>query len=160
MHRRAVPRIARVEHALIGMEAPELRQQRRVHVEHSALVALGEGVRQDPHEPRQDHNFGTDACQFVGQCLLCRGPIGKAPIVHGNCRNPGVPRPRQAVGVGDVAEYRCQSNAQLTVPHLVDNGLQVTAAAGYQDGGGRPGAKTLTHGCICTWPDPATISPT
>ncbi len=87
MHAGAVHLDAGLQRLLVGMQAGEAGQQRRMDVHHPAGIVLDELGRQDPHEAGQHHQVGHVGVDRVGQRLVEAGPVGIVAMIDHADRN-------------------------------------------------------------------------
>ena len=80
--------IARRQGALVGVQAGVFRQQRRVDVQHPALVARHKRRCQDAHEPGLGDDVRRCRIQMTGQFRLERRAVAaKGAVIHGGDRH-------------------------------------------------------------------------
>ena len=92
MHRGASHLAAFLDRPAMRVQAGERGQQRRVDVEHAALVARHEFRRQDAHEAGQHDQVGRVAVDGLGQRRVERGAVGEGLVVEhrgGDAAAPG-----------------------------------------------------------------------
>ena len=124
---------ARVDGALVRVQAREGGQQGRVDVDEASIKALHKSWRQDAHEARQHHLRGLIAVNHVGQHCVKGVAAGKGFVVDhlggnalrlGECQSPRI---------GPVADHRSYFYTPATALRRPYDGRHVGAAARNQD---------------------------
>ena len=94
------------ERPLVGIQAGERRQQRRMNINESPVVAVDKGAGQDPHESGEQHNIGCVPVNFRGQRGIETFPVGKRGVVQRDRRDLAGSRQSQRPRAGTIADDR------------------------------------------------------
>src|SRR5690606_15158117 len=167
MHAGAVLAVAGLEDARMRAQTGPGGQQRRVDVEQPPLEAVDEGVAEDAHVACAHHPVRFRGSHGIGQLDI---EIGSLRVTAGVAA-PAQRRRHALQGAcrGTIAEDADDAGGEATVGDGVEQGLQVGAAAGGEDGdAGKAGLGTrdsgLGHGrqamrtrslpatAVTTWP--------
>ncbi len=134
MHGAAGFRIARVDGALMGVQAGIFRQKRRVDVQHPAFEAADEGGRQDAHEARKAENVGLGCHQGLQQRgLKPRAVAAEGPVIDGSHRHAQCSRSFQPLGRRIVRQNQHRPG-RMIARHVAHQRQHVRATPGNQDG--------------------------
>ena len=124
---------ARLDGALVCVQAGEGRQQRGVDVEQTAFVEAHEAFGEDAHEAGQHYHIRLVAIDHAGQFGIESLAAVKGLVVDHGGGNALGGRKLQAAGRGLVADHRRDAGGPALTLTCVDDGFHVGAAAGDQD---------------------------
>ena len=110
MNGRAVPFDAGFERAAVGVQPLELRQQRRVDVEHSPVPARHEPRCQQPHETGEADDLDAVALQFGIERAFERFAVrSERTVIDDGGRDAGSARAGESRGVADCLKQPARS---------------------------------------------------
>ncbi len=129
VHAGTVLVITGLDGALVGVQPLVLRQQGGVDVDHPPGEVAHEIGAQDPHKPGQHHQIRRIVRHQGQQGGVIFLPAGKLLLGQDGGGHPGFPGTHQAIGIGFVADDADHLSGHLAGGAVVEDGLQVAAAA-------------------------------
>ncbi len=91
-----MPRHAGFERPAVGMQSLELRQQRRMNVEHATAPTRDEPRRQKPHEAGKAHDVDAMRYEFgIERAFEGFAVFAERPMIDDSGRNACVARVRE-----------------------------------------------------------------
>lgn len=137
MHGAAGKLAARINGALVGVQAGEGGQQRGVDVDHAPRKMLHKAGRQNAHKARQHHHTGGVAVNHLRQLRIKGFAAVKLLVVQHLGGDAVLFGKNQPFGIGLVADNRCHAGTITALPVLLlgclHNGSHIGSAARDQN---------------------------
>jgi len=120
-----MPLLTGIKHTLVRIEARVSRQQGRVDIQDLALVVLDEPRAQNAHETGENQQVRRKLIKFRSNRAIEGFTIVEIAMLDAGGLDAGLPRAREAIRIGAIAEHQAKVEIDHAGIDLVDERLQV-----------------------------------